>query len=142
VNVPSDSSGSSDAASLEHSASADLTAGNDSAYATLKKAAANANQAGRRLNDEQYKLNRQNLRRNSCRPACDMFPPARLDDRQRHAFNMKVNEVFPTVVVTRRHTPGQQTSDVRTAKSTIRPQLEYGRGRFNVVEQPTVLILG
>ena len=59
VNVPSDKLwGAQTQRSLEH-----FSIGQDlipremiSAYATPKKAAANANHAGRRLNDEQYKL--------------------------------------------------------------------------------------
>src|SRR5437879_9554980 len=45
-----------------------------SAYATLKKAAANANHAGRRLNDEQYKLIVQTCDEILASQHADMFP--------------------------------------------------------------------
>ena len=54
------------------------------AYAILKKAAANANHAGKRLDDEAHELIVQRLRRDPRRPAPRHVSAARLDDRQRH----------------------------------------------------------
>ncbi len=53
-------------------------------YAILKKAAANANHAGKRLADEPHKLIVQVCDEIQAGQHHDMFPFARLDDRQRH----------------------------------------------------------
>ena len=55
------------------------------AYAILKKAAANANHAGRRLDDKAHKLIVQVCRRNPDRATPRHVSAACLDDRQRHA---------------------------------------------------------
>ena len=55
------------------------------AYAILKKAAANANHAGKRLDDKRSRADRPGLRRDPGRPASRHVSAARLDDRQRHA---------------------------------------------------------
>jgi fumarate hydratase class II len=56
------------------------------AYAILKKAAANANHAGKRLDDRQHKLIVQVCDEILARPASRHVPAARLDDGQRHAI--------------------------------------------------------
>ena len=88
VSVPADKLwGAQTQRSLEH-----FSIGKDlmpremiTAYATLKKAAANANHAGGRLDDTAPPADRPGLRRDPGRPAPRHVPAARLDDRQRHA---------------------------------------------------------
>src|SRR6267143_2328413 len=65
-----------------------------SAYATLKKAAANANHAGRRLNDEQYKLIVQTCDEILAGQHADMFPLHVWMTGSGTQFNMNVNEVI------------------------------------------------
>ena len=89
VNVPADKLwGAQTQRSLEH-----FSIGKDlipremiTAYATLKKAAANANHAGKRLDDQRHKLIVQVCDEILAGQHQDMFPSARLDDRQRHAI--------------------------------------------------------
>jgi fumarate hydratase class II len=56
------------------------------AYATLKKAAANANHAGKRLDDQRHKLIVQVCDEILAGQHQDMFPLHVWDDRQRHAI--------------------------------------------------------
>ena len=97
VNVPSDKLwGAQTQRSLEH-----FSIGQDlipremiSAYATLKKAAANANHAGRRLDDEQYKLIVQTCDEILAGQHADMFPLHVWMTGSGTQFNMNVNEVI------------------------------------------------
>jgi fumarate hydratase class II len=97
VNVPSDKLwGAQTQRSLEH-----FSIGQDlipremiSAYATLKKAAANANHAGGRLNDEQYKLIVQTCDEILAGQHPDMFPLHVWMTGSGTQFNMNVNEVI------------------------------------------------
>ena len=87
VDVPADKLwGAQTQRSLEH-----FSIGKDlipremiTAYAILKKAAAAANHAGKRLDDQQLQIDRSDLRRNSRRPAPRHVSVACVDDRQRH----------------------------------------------------------
>ena len=97
VNVPSDKLwGAQTQRSLEH-----FSIGQDlipremiSAYATLKKAAANANHAGGRLKDEQYKLIVQTCDEILAGQHADMFPLHVWMTGSGTQFNMNVNEVI------------------------------------------------
>src|SRR6516225_4622751 len=64
------------------------------AYATLKKAAANANRAGKRLGDEQYKLIVQVCDEITGCQHHDMFPLHVWMTGSGTQFNMNVNEVI------------------------------------------------
>jgi organic hydroperoxide reductase OsmC/OhrA len=64
------------------------------AYAILKKAAANANYAGKRLDDEAPQVDRSSLRRDSCGQHQDMFPLHVWMTGSGTQFNMNVNEVI------------------------------------------------
>jgi len=88
VAVPADKLwGAQTQRSLEHfSIGADLIPREMiTAYATLKKAAANANHAGGRLDDQPHGLIVQ-VRRDSCGTAPRYVSAACLDDRQRNAI--------------------------------------------------------
>ena len=56
------------------------------AYAILKKAAANANHAGGRLDDQRHAIDRSGVRRDSCGSASGYVSAACLDDGQRNAI--------------------------------------------------------
>jgi fumarate hydratase class II len=97
VEVPSDRLwGAQTQRSLEH-----FNIGKDlipremiAAYATLKKAAANANHAGGRLNDEQHKLIVQTCDEILAGEHADMFPLHVWMTGSGTQFNMNVNEVI------------------------------------------------
>jgi fumarate hydratase class II len=97
VNVPSGKLwGAQTQRSLEH-----FSIGQDlipremiSAYATLKKAAANANRAGGRLKDEQFKLIVQTCDEILAGQHADMFPLHVWMTGSGTQFNMNVNEVI------------------------------------------------
>jgi fumarate hydratase class II len=97
VNVPSDKLwGAQTQRSLEH-----FSIGKDlmpremiSAYATLKKAAANANHTGGRLKDEQFKLIVQTCDEILAGQHADMFPLHVWMTGSGTQFNMNVNEVI------------------------------------------------
>jgi len=97
VEVPSDRLwGAQTQRSLEH-----FNIGKDlipremiTAYATLKKAAANANYAGGRLNDEQHKLILQTCDEILAGEHADMFPLHVWMTGSGTQFNMNVNEVI------------------------------------------------
>jgi fumarate hydratase class II len=97
VNVPADKLwGPQTQRSLEH-----FSIGKDlipremiSAYATLKKAAANANHAGGRLNDEPYRLIVQTCDEILAGQHADMFPLHVWMTGSGTQFNMNVNEVI------------------------------------------------
>src|SRR6202007_2065448 len=65
------------------------------AYAVLKKAAANANHAGKRLNDEQHRLIAQVCDEILAGKHQDMFPLHVWMTGSGTQFNMNVNEVIP-----------------------------------------------
>jgi len=87
------------------------------AYAILKKAAAQANHASKRLGDRQYQLNRRDLRRDPGRPAQDMFPLHVWMTGSGTQFNMNVNEVISNRCASRGHAVGKQDR-----RSTERPR--------------------
>ena len=79
------------------------------AYAILKKAAANANHAGGRLDDKRYGLIVAGLRRDPRRPASRHVSAARLDDRQRHAVqHERQRGDLQPLLPARRHAARQQ----------------------------------
>ena len=92
------------------------------AYAILKKAAANANHAGERLDDRSARADRQGLRRNPRRPASRHVPAACVDDGQRHAIQheRERGDLEPREPA-RRHGARQQNSRcIPTITSTCR----------------------